>query len=400
MNILNTVEQEAFESAPVFNSFQRKHYFDFPQAIPQAAASLRTPANRLCFLLTCGYFKACKRFFPTRTFHSRDVEYVAGRIGLRLEEIKLDHYPQETSSRHQGFILDFYGFKPFRPHGRTVLAEEIGRLVRSQIKPKAIFWRCVDALIHEKIEVPGYFPIGGQILNVMKTHNRTLAATVERTLGTATRKVLDDLLTQKPLTGDTVPGKTSAYKLTLMKQLSQSTKPSKIKERMADWELVRGLYHQLGLPLQALALKPGGILYYARRVIQSEIFQLTRQNDPDLYLHLIAFIAHQDYRLQDNLVDTLLASLRSFHNSAIRAHKEQCCARREQRQEALKMLLGGLERGLIGTLSTLRGLTEERALSDAGKVTRIRAWLAQRETRRLLEEDPMVALKASLVSGL
>ena len=31
MNILNAVEQEAFESAPVFNSFQRKQYFDFPQ---------------------------------------------------------------------------------------------------------------------------------------------------------------------------------------------------------------------------------------------------------------------------------------------------------------------------------------------------------------------------------
>jgi hypothetical protein len=37
MNILNTVEQEAFESAPVFNSFQRKHYFDFPQATRREA---------------------------------------------------------------------------------------------------------------------------------------------------------------------------------------------------------------------------------------------------------------------------------------------------------------------------------------------------------------------------
>ena len=68
MNILNTVEQEAFESAPVFNSFQRKQYFDFPQAIQQATANLRTPANQLCFLLSCGYFKASKRFFPARTF--------------------------------------------------------------------------------------------------------------------------------------------------------------------------------------------------------------------------------------------------------------------------------------------------------------------------------------------
>ena len=42
MNILNTVEQEAFESAPVFNSFQRKQYFDFPQGHP---AGGRVPAH-------------------------------------------------------------------------------------------------------------------------------------------------------------------------------------------------------------------------------------------------------------------------------------------------------------------------------------------------------------------
>jgi hypothetical protein len=47
-----------------------------------------------------------------------------------------------------------------------------------------------------------------------------------------------------------------------------------------DW--VRGLYRQLGPALQALALKPGGILYYAHSVIKSEIFQLTRRDDPDL----------------------------------------------------------------------------------------------------------------------
>lgn len=81
MKILNSVEQEAFESPPVFNCFQRKQHFDFPQTIQQAAASLRTPANRLCFLLSCGYFKATKRFFPVQTFRSRDVEYVADRAG-------------------------------------------------------------------------------------------------------------------------------------------------------------------------------------------------------------------------------------------------------------------------------------------------------------------------------
>ena len=135
-------------------------------------------------------------------------------------------------------------------------------------------------------------------------------------------------------------------------------------------------------------------------LIRSEIFQIARRGDSDRYLHLIAFIAHQYYRLQDNLVDVLLASLRSFQNGALREHKEQCYARREQQHEALKTLLGGLEHGLLGTLTTIGSITEDRVLSDAEKLDRIRALLAQRETRRLLEKDSIAELKASLVSGL
>jgi hypothetical protein len=112
-------------------------------------------------------------------------------------------------------------------------------------------------------------------------------------------------------------------------------------------DLVRGLYHQLSPALQAIALKPGGIQYYAHSVIRSEIFQLTRRGDPERYLHLLAFIAHQYYRLQDNLVDVLLASLRSFQNGAIREHKELCYARREQLNESVKVLLEGIERSAV-----------------------------------------------------
>jgi hypothetical protein len=32
--------------------------------------------------------------------------------------------------------------------------------VRSQVKPKVIFWRCIDVLVREKIEVPSYTRLG------------------------------------------------------------------------------------------------------------------------------------------------------------------------------------------------------------------------------------------------
>ena len=228
-----------------------------------------------------------------------------------------------------------------------------------------------------KVEVPSYTRLTKFILDAIKRQQQELAAIIERTLSQEARGVLDGLLAQEPVEGKDTPGKTSAYKLTLMKKLSQSTKPSKVKERVADLDLVRGLYRELRPTLQALALQPGGILYYAHSVIQSEIFQLTRRDDPDRYLHLIAFITHQDYRLQDNLVDVLLASLRSFQNGAIREHKEQCYSRHEQHNQSLNALLRGLEQGLVGTLATIGSITEDRVLSDAEKVTRIRALLAK-----------------------
>jgi hypothetical protein len=400
MNVLNTVEREAFDSPPVFNSFQRKQYFDFPSKLRRIAASLRNPTHRLGLLLSAGYFKAAKRFFSPSAFHPRDVEYVARQLEPVAPTVGFAGYHPRTQQRHQSTIRAFYGFRVFDPEASRLLLKEIASMVHSQVKPKVIFWRCVDILVRERIEVPGYTRLTKLILGAINRRSQELASIIEHALTQDVRALLDSLLTQEPVEGKDTPGKTSAYKLTLMKRLSQSTKPSKVKERVADLDLVRDLYHQLRPALQVLALKPGGVLYYAYSVLRSEIFQLIRRNDPDRYLHLLAFIAHQYYRLQDNLVDALLASLRSFHNGAIRAHKEQCYARRELRNESLKALLGGLERGLVGTLTTIGSITENRTLSDTEKVNRIRALLAQRETRRLLEKDPVAELKASLVSEL
>ena len=80
MNILNTVEREAFNSPPVFSSFQRKQYFDFPSKLRRFAAGLRNPAYQLGFLLSAGYFKAARRFFSPGSFHPRDIEYVARQL--------------------------------------------------------------------------------------------------------------------------------------------------------------------------------------------------------------------------------------------------------------------------------------------------------------------------------
>ena len=50
--------------------------------------NLRSPIHQLGFLLSAGYFKAAKRFFPPSPFHRRDIEYLLRQ--LELVDLRFD----------------------------------------------------------------------------------------------------------------------------------------------------------------------------------------------------------------------------------------------------------------------------------------------------------------------
>ena len=221
MQILSSVEHDAFEFPPVFTSAQRRHHFDFSPAVEQLALSLRTPTNQLGFLVSWGYFTATKRFFAPQTFRSVDVEYVAKRLGLSLDAVDLSTYDKQSVARHQEIILQQLGFRAFDPTAGTLLDHEIAGLVRAQLKPRLIFWRCVDLLSREKVEVRTYFRLADVILRAINHHKRQLTEVLNQTLRPPTRRLLEDLFVQSPtLDGDPVDSQTATYKLTLLKHLS------------------------------------------------------------------------------------------------------------------------------------------------------------------------------------
>ena len=86
MKIFNTLEQEAFEWPPVFNSVERKHFFTLPLPLADLMESLRTPTNKVCFLVAAGYFKARRKFFA-RPFRLADIEFVARQVGVNPGEV-------------------------------------------------------------------------------------------------------------------------------------------------------------------------------------------------------------------------------------------------------------------------------------------------------------------------
>src|ERR1700682_947698 len=111
MKIFNTLEEEAFEAPPEFNSEERKRFFSLPLLLKDSQANLRTPTNKVCFLVAAGYFKARRKFFA-RNFGATDIEYVARQMGANPDEVHVEAYSKGTYARHQRAILKYFGCKP------------------------------------------------------------------------------------------------------------------------------------------------------------------------------------------------------------------------------------------------------------------------------------------------
>lgn len=190
MPILNSVEREAFDSPPVFTSAQRKQYFDCPSPVRRMAASLRHPTHRLGLLLSAGYFKAAKRFFPPSAFHPRDIDYVARQLKPTAPPVGAVEYHPRTHQRHQASIRAFYGFRVFTPDASRLVLKDIASMVQSHVKPKVIFWRCVDLLVRERIEVPGYTRLTKLILGAINRRSHDLATILEDALTRDVRALL------------------------------------------------------------------------------------------------------------------------------------------------------------------------------------------------------------------
>lgn len=321
MRILTTSEQEAFDKPPSFDHEQRKQFFSFPKALLEIANNLRTASSQIGFLLLCGYFKATKRFFLPQDFMQRDIEAVARQLLLNSSDFDSNSYTETTRLRHQKLILEFYGFSAFDRKAESVLITEIGTMASTYLKPKLIFDRCVDFLIQKRIQISSARTVSDLIRTGLQRHKAELIAQMDAHLEKQTRCLLDDLFS--------TPDDQSPYRLTLLKKLSQSTKSSRVKESITDFETLSELYHKLDNIISILNLGYAGIHYYAGSVIRSRMFQLQRREDNDRYIHATAFIAHQFFRIQDNLVDVFLSVMAAFQAMATREHKDHLFEQRK-----------------------------------------------------------------------
>ena len=366
MQILNAQERQAFDSPPVLNSVERKQFFELTPRVEKMVAKMRTPINAIGFVVRLGYFKATKRFFGLSML-DQDVQYVAAKLGYLPEVIDKEDYDKTTASRHRSMILDYQGYKEFDESSREELAREIRSMARSQLKPRFMFVQSLDILRRQKVELPNSWTLNELIADEIKLHKTSLSDVVDKWMEQDTRDFLDALLA----VSDDSEGPLGKSKLALLKRISQSMKPAKIKATVDDFRVVRELYAKVESVLNRLDLTPEGIRYYAEYVVKFRVFQVVQRSDTDRYLHLACFAAHQCYRLQDTLVDILLKAVQNTTGACQREHKEIYYDGRNERRNSIRRFLNRVNNGAFNPLGEIESIAFDHELDDVAKVRQI-----------------------------
>lgn len=379
MQILTASAIEAFDTPPLFDHRERQAAFDFSGGLIKISQSLRQPAYQVLFLVSCGYFKISKRFFAPSAYHQRDLEYVAHRLSIQVENWV---YPDRSRQRHQKLILDFYGCRPFDDKASNAVAVEVATMTRQHLKPRLIFERCTEFLAQQKVQIPKSGTLIELIRLGLQSRKAELIDAISGHLSADAKAQLDNLFTTDE--------SGYRYRLTLLKRISQSNKPTQIRETVTDYATVAELFEQLASTIDTLALGPAGIRYFAQSVLKAKIFQIQRRADADRYIHAAAFICHQFYRLNDTLVDQMLNAMANFQSTATRHHKEKLFDQRQEQTAHLKAVVNDLDQSVFGFRQTVERLTNDDVLTDHEKVDQIK--------RLLTETDPpsIEHLKADL----
>jgi TnpA family transposase len=391
MKILNSVEQTLFDHPPRFSSIERRRVFELPSTVWAAADEIRSVPGKIGFLISAGYFRSARRFFLASDFHDRDIAYVAARLGVDASAFDHGMYPVRARQRHRIQILELAGFRPFDGAAARSLDTELETMARSHLGPVSIFWRAVDFLVSKRIEIPTSFRLTEAVSQALQQRKLAVNRLVTQAMTDEVRILLDGMFLR-----DDSAASQSPYRLTLLKRLSQSTRPAKIRERLIDHGVLKELYVKIEPLLSVLNLGSEGIRYFAGSVARMRTTDLRRRADDDIHVHLVAFIAHQYYRLHDNLVDVLLTSVKTFENAALREHRDWCFDQRKQHQRAAEGLLDDLDSSVFQVLRQIREAVADDLLTDKEKVARIGLLVRPEQTAEAKSRE----LRASLVNDV
>jgi len=368
LSILTPSEQQTFDHPPILPVEIQSVCFSINSSLEKAINALKTPVNKVGFLLQYAYFKACKRFFVINRFTQDQIIHAATLLNIGVQELDLASYKKKIPFEHQKKILKLLDYKPFNHKVTAWFKEEMLRWVEQQIEPKQIFIQTLSLPQQHKIEVPSYHRLAEMITSAFTESENGLLIKIHNSLSPEGKRLLDTLLMEER-------DFTSQTTLNQLKTINQSLKPKAIQASLITFKNIKDYFLKLKSTVDILKLSPHSIIYYSTWVQKAKLSQIKQFPDEDKrYLHLLAFLQHQFYLRQDYFVDVMLKCVQSSKNAVAKKLQESEILTRTERRKAVHYLSQSHhhQRRLIKEIDKIVKFT---VLTDKEKIEAIQALL-------------------------
>jgi hypothetical protein len=313
ISVLSKAEAKEFDEPPIFNSIDRKRFYNLNVTLQNTIDQLRTPTNKVCFLTSYAYFKAQKRFYGGK-FQEQDINYACRLLNIDTALVSLKSYSRKIRLDHQLLIMNILGYSPFNDSANDNLNNIVYQHVKSYKSPRLVFTEMVDYLLLHKITIPRYRQFANIISAQLHKYKLDINECLTNCLDKQIKLQLNALLYQ---------GDDNQYTLRFLKHYNQSLQPGNIRDNLQDFNRIKSLYSLVEKPFIALDLNHEGAMYLTRFVKRNRSLHLSQRIDSTRYVSLIAFIAYQYFQGHDILAEILLQSAQSVKNSVNKQLKTQ-----------------------------------------------------------------------------
>ncbi len=329
--ILNAQEQKRFDYPQQLNAGLRQQCFTLRPDVDKAISRLRTPTNKVGFMLQFGHFVATQRFYLTDRFDKADIDFVTNLLGIDKDAIDLSKYKKKIPIDHQKTILALCKCHAFDADDVTARVNRyIREIITEHVSPKTIFIRTLAWLHEENIEIPTYHTLAERITEGFRSFENALISRTNRLLTRSKKVILDNLL-------ESDDKKPSLFNR--LKYSNQSIRPKAIQASLELFAQLQSCFIELEPVISKLNLTRDARLYYANWMKKAKLSQVKQFSlSGKRYFHLLLFLENQYYNHQDALVDTLLKCVQSAKSKASRDFKEIENFLRPKQKESINLL--------------------------------------------------------------
>jgi TnpA family transposase len=319
--ILDDSTRKEFDSPPIFDTVQRRAFFNLPQWAWRICKSLIEPHNQVMFGLQVGYFRASGRFFEPNKFYDKDIESVCRKLKVKKEEVLSKHYHKNSRYRHIQLILNGFNILPYADQVDEICKKEVTHLVKRQIKLHLVFGSLVNFIRERNFEVPTFSVLAALINEARDEYENQIQIQMGELLTEDLQELLSNFFEQYLPENDTPTRRNSPFRLTKLKTNPELMKVKIIRENMLDFRYLKKSYQQLTPILKRLDFSQNFIEELALQVMRSRTVQVKRLKNRNLYL--LCFVQYQYFHLSDILTQTFINAVEQNINLCEKTYKKR-----------------------------------------------------------------------------